>query len=58
LGLLFVGVACISDSLYALLSSTLGPWLRRSRTFWKRQKYVTGAVYIGLGVTAATTGHK
>ena len=57
LGLLFVGVACISDSLYALLSSTLGPWLRRSKTFWKRQKYVSGAVYIGLGMTAATTWH-
>ncbi len=58
LGVLFIAIACITDSLYALLSSTLGPWLRRSRTFWKRQKYVTGAVYIGLGVTAVTTGHR
>jgi len=56
LGLLFIATASCTDSLYALLSSGIGPLLRRSRTFWKRQKYVTGAVYIGLGLTAATTG--
>ena len=56
LGLLFVLLAAISDGLYALLSSTLFGWLNRNPRFLSRQKYVTGSVYVGLGVTAALTG--
>jgi threonine/homoserine/homoserine lactone efflux protein len=57
LGLLFVVLAAISDGLYAMLSSQLGRWLQRNPRFAQRQKYVTGSVYMGLGVTAALTGN-
>jgi threonine/homoserine/homoserine lactone efflux protein len=56
LGLLFVALAAVSDGLYALLSSTMFAWLKRNPRFASRQKYVTGSVYVGLGLTAALTG--
>ena len=56
LGLLFVALAAVSDGLYALLSSTMFAWLKRNPRFASQQKYVTGSVYVGLGVTAALTG--
>lgn len=57
LGLTFVALAACSDGLYALLSSSLGRYLQRNPRFARRQKYVTGSVYIGLGMTAAFTGN-
>ncbi len=59
LGLIFVGMAFVTDSIFALLAGTLGPWLRHKASFWKRQKYVSGSIYIGLGIAAASTakGH-
>ncbi|GIW35703.1 LysE family translocator [Meiothermus sp.] len=61
LGLVFITLATFSDGGYALLSSTLGGWLRRKSIeprFALGQRLVTGGIYIGLGVTAALTGHK
>jgi len=56
LGGLFVTMAIITDSMYALLASTAGGWLKRNQSFLQAEKYVVGSVYIGLGVTAAL-GH-
>ncbi len=56
LGGLFVLMALVSDSLYALTAGTLGNWLKRSRQFWRAERYVVGSVYVGLGVTAALSG--
>jgi threonine/homoserine/homoserine lactone efflux protein len=58
LGLLFVGMAIISDSLYAMLAGTLGQWLRQSNAFRWGQRYVSGGIYIALGLTAAFAGGK
>jgi threonine/homoserine/homoserine lactone efflux protein len=58
LGALFVGMACITDSLYALLASSLAERLRGSRHFQKRQRYFAGLVYVGLGITTALSGSK
>src|SRR2546421_8907056 len=55
-GVLFVLLACCTDSLYALLGSTVGKLLTRNVRFHRAQRYVTGGVYIVLGVTAAITG--
>ena len=52
LGSLFVMLAIATDSLYALLAGTAGQWLQ-GKQFLRTQRYVTGAVYLGLGVTAA-----
>ena len=58
LGILFVTMALVTDSAYALLAGSVrqrlspqlveGPWLR----------YVRGSVYVGLGVSTALTGRR
>ena len=58
LGALFVGMAIITDSLYALLASSLAERLRGNRHFQKGQRYFAGLVYVGLGITTALTGSK
>jgi threonine/homoserine/homoserine lactone efflux protein len=52
LGCLFVAIAAVSDSVYALLAGTAGRRLRsaRGRTAMAR---VSGGVYLGLGAAAA-----
>jgi threonine/homoserine/homoserine lactone efflux protein len=53
LGCIFVLLALLSDSMYALLAGTVGQWLKGSRSVRRAERYVIGSVYIGLGVTAA-----
>jgi threonine/homoserine/homoserine lactone efflux protein len=50
LGLVFVGLGLVSDSLYALVAGTVGALLRRRR---RALQYGSGVVYIGLGAAAA-----
>jgi threonine/homoserine/homoserine lactone efflux protein len=50
LGLVFVGLGLVSDSLYALGAGALGRLLRRRR---RALQYGSGIVYIGLGTAAA-----
>jgi len=56
LGVLFVLLASCTDSLYALAGSVVGQWLSRNTRFQQIQRYVTGSVYLGLGLTAAAVG--
>jgi threonine/homoserine/homoserine lactone efflux protein len=56
LGAVFVGLAIITDSLYALLASSLAEKLTGNRRFQKGGRYFAGLVYIGLGITTALTG--
>ena len=58
LGCLFVLMAIVTDSLYALLAGTIGQWLKSSRSFMQFERYLVGTVYIGLGVIAALTDTK
>ena len=53
LGCLFVLMAIVTDSLYALLAGTVGQFLKGSRSFMQLERYLVGTVYIGLGVIAA-----
>jgi threonine/homoserine/homoserine lactone efflux protein len=56
LGVLFALLGLVTDSLWALAAGTAGGLLRRSRRFARGQRYVTGTVYIGLGVATAFGG--
>jgi threonine/homoserine/homoserine lactone efflux protein len=56
LGALFAALATITDSMYALLSSGIGGMIMRRAGFKRVQRYVTGGIYISLGVAAAVTG--
>jgi threonine/homoserine/homoserine lactone efflux protein len=50
LGCIFVGMACLTDSLYALLAGTAGRWLKRSPGWLRGQELFAGSVYVGLGL--------
>jgi threonine/homoserine/homoserine lactone efflux protein len=56
LGVLFAFLGLVTDSLWALAAGTAGGVLRRSRRFARGQRYVTGTVYVGLGVATAFGG--
>jgi len=58
LGAVFVGMAIVTDSMYALLASSIAGRLSASPRFQKGQRYFAGLVYIGLGITTALTGAK
>ena len=53
LGLLFTVMGLTSDGLYALVAGTAGVWVKRQSRYLDWERYVTGGVFIGLGVTAA-----
>ncbi|HLP81451.1 MAG TPA: LysE family translocator, partial [Nitrosomonas sp.] len=53
LGCLFVGMAVISDGMYALLASSAREWLKSRRGVWQAERYIIGLIYIGLGISAA-----
>jgi threonine/homoserine/homoserine lactone efflux protein len=58
LGLVFVLIAVISDSVWALAAGTASDRLRGSRRFLAVQRYASGSVFVGLGaLTAAAKRH-
>ena len=56
LGLLFALMGFTSDGLYALAAGTAGRWVKRNARYLRWERYVTGSVFIGLGLTAALAG--
>ena len=65
LGALFVGMAIITDSCYALLGSSIAQRLKAGRDrpgnlkFLKGHRYFSGLIYLGLGISTALSGwHK
>ena len=58
LGLVFIAVAFTSDAAYALVAGTAGSWLKESRGYVKAQRWVSGSVFVGLGVATALSGSK
>jgi threonine/homoserine/homoserine lactone efflux protein len=56
LGMTFMSLAVISDSLYATLAGTVGKWLKGNRGFLRKQRLFSGTVYVGLGVLTAISG--
>jgi len=54
LGLLLLCMGIISDSLYAFLASYLGSvFKKKTNRFFQMQKYVTGILFLLLGIYAA-----
>ena len=58
LGFVFVSLALASDSLYGLAAGTLGGALRRSRAYAGARRWVSGSVFVGLGLATAVSGSK
>ena len=58
LGAIFVGMAIITDSMYALVASSLAERLAGNKSFQKGGRVFAGLIYIGLGITTALAGTK
>ena len=58
LGALFVAVAAISDTVYALSAAAIAPLLRGAGRGRSVGRYVTGASFIGLGLLTALSDSK
>jgi threonine/homoserine/homoserine lactone efflux protein len=58
LGALFVGIAGITDTAYALAASTVVPVLTRTGRLRAAGRYLTGGTFIGLGVLTAFGGQE
>ena len=58
LGLTFTVLGMCSDSSWALLASVVGKKLKQSSAFVRRERYVAGSVYLGLGLATALSGSR
>ena len=58
LGLIFVALGMVTDGLYALGAGTAARWLRSRPRFLAGERWVSGGMYIGLGVAAAFAGNQ
>lgn len=56
LGLIFTGLAVVSDSVYALLAGTARHLFSGSVAAARTQKYLAGVTYVILGITTALSG--
>ncbi len=57
LGTIFIVMAIISDSAYALIAGMAGHLISSNRSVAQIQKYLAGTIYIGLGLVAAFSGN-
>jgi threonine/homoserine/homoserine lactone efflux protein len=55
LGLLFACLGFLTDGTWAMVAGTFGEWLRGSARYLRVQRYVSGSVFVALGVVAV--GH-
>jgi threonine/homoserine/homoserine lactone efflux protein len=58
LGVLFVLLGTVTDSLYALGAGFAGRWLRGRPGFPAGERFISGGLYIGLGVAAALSSQQ
>ncbi len=59
LGGLFVALGLVTDGGYALAAGTAARWLRGHPRFLAGERWVSGGMYIGLGLVAAlASGHQ
>ena len=58
LGLTFLVLGLVTDSLWAVGAGAAGERLRRSAVFPRIERWVSGTVFVGLGVATAVTGSR
>jgi threonine/homoserine/homoserine lactone efflux protein len=56
LGLTFALLGLVTDSLYGLVAGSAAGWMRGRTAVRSVQRWVTGCVFIGLGVATAVVG--
>ena len=58
LGLAFAALGFVTDGCYALIASAAGGWLKRGAAYPRLERYASGALLVGLGLTAAIAGNQ
>jgi threonine/homoserine/homoserine lactone efflux protein len=53
LGLILMIMGLINDCFYAVLSGSIGYWLSNHAQVFQKLRYLTGSIYISLGMTTA-----
>lgn len=56
LGITFIALGLVTDTAWALAAGSAGETLRTSKRWAEAQRYVSGSVFVGLGVVTALTG--
>lgn len=56
MGLLFVAIGFCTDGCYAMVAGTAGELLKKSRAWRAFERYISGFLFIGLGLAAAVAG--
>lgn len=54
----FVGIAAVTDSAYALAAAAIAPGLARIHSVRTLARYLTGGVFIGIGILTALLGSR
>ncbi|HKW92698.1 MAG TPA: LysE family translocator [Methylomirabilota bacterium] len=57
LGVVFVLLGAVTDSLYALTAGSAARWLRGKPGFLASGRWISGGLYIGLGLVAAMSSN-
>lgn len=58
LGMIFLLMGMLSDSVYAIAAGSAADWLRGRSSITRRAEYAAGTVYIALGAMTALTGSR
>ena len=58
LGVIFVLMAAVTDSAYALTAGAVRPFLARAKGVGTIGRYLTGGAFIGLGILTAVSGQR
>lgn len=58
LGLIYIALALITDGAYALLAGSLRHWFRGRIMRGPLPRYLSGSIYLGLGIGTALTGRR
>src|SRR3984957_10452968 len=53
LGMIFILLGLSSDSVWALTAGSAAGWLRQNQAFIRNERYISGTVYLGLGMATA-----
>jgi threonine/homoserine/homoserine lactone efflux protein len=56
LGLVFIGLAVLSDGAYAVAAGSAAGWVSARRGFSRAERFVSGSVLVGLGLATAFSG--
>jgi len=57
LGVVFVLLGAVTDSLYVLTAGSAARWLRGKPRFLASERWISGSLYIGLGLVAAMSSN-